>query len=101
MLAVLKEHLRTGNMFFNTTDTERKFSEFLDYIFKFYLTFNHSFGLMNQDHYRAIQNGDPDATNNTSESINKCLKMYEPTGKKISRQCSDLFTITKWSTFYV
>ena len=31
---------------------------------------------MNQDHYTALLNDDPDATNNTSESINKCLKAY-------------------------
>ena len=37
---------------------------------------------MNQDHYTALLNGDPDATNNTSESINKSLKSYASTGKK-------------------
>ena len=83
MLESLKEHLRTRNMFFNNTDEERKYSDFLDhYLFKYYLTFEHSFGLMNQDHYTAILNGDPDATNNTSESINKCLKTYASAGKK-------------------
>ena len=69
-------------MFFNNMDEERKYSDFLKYLFKYYLTFEHSFGLMNQDHYTAILNGDPDATNNTSESINKCLKIYASAEKK-------------------
>ena len=64
MLDALKEYLRTRKMFFNNTDEERKFPECLDYIFKFYLEFNHSFSLMNQDHYTATQHGDQDATNN-------------------------------------
>ena len=82
MLQILEEHLRSRNMFFNNQIEERKYSEFLDYIFTYYLTFDHSFGLMNQDHYTALLNGDPDATNNTSESINKSLKSYASTGKK-------------------
>ena len=86
-------------MFFNNTDEERKYSDFLDhYLFKYYLTFEHSFGLMNQDHYTAILNGDPDASNNTSESINKCLKTYASAGKKISTQFSGQYTTTKWIT---
>ena len=68
-----------------------------DYLFKYYLTFDHSFGLMTQDHYTAILNGNPDATNNTSESIIKCLKTYASTGK-ISTLFSDQFTTTKWIT---
>ena len=70
MLDILKEHLKTRNMLFNNPVEERKYSDFLDYIFKYNLTFDHSFGLMNQDHYTALLNGDPDATNNTTESIN-------------------------------
>ena len=60
----------------------RKYSDFLAYLFIYYLTFDHSFGLTNQDHFEALLNGDPDATNNTSESINKCLKTYVSTGNK-------------------
>ena len=60
----------------------RQYSDFLDYVFKYYLTFYHSSGLMNQDHYTALLNGDPDATKNTSESINKCLKTYVSAEKK-------------------
>ena len=51
-------------MFFKSTDKKRKYSEFLDYLFKFYLTFDHLFGLMNQDHYTAIPYDDQDTTNN-------------------------------------
>ena len=69
-------------MFFNYPIEERKYSDGLGYIFKYYLRFEHSFGLRNQDHYTALLNGDPDATNNTSESINKYLKSYASTGKK-------------------
>ena len=50
MLNVLKENLRTRKKFFNNKDEERKYYEFLDYIFNFYLKFDQSFGLMNQDH---------------------------------------------------
>ena len=39
MLDVLKEHLKTRNIFFNNADEVRKISEFLDYMFKFYMTF--------------------------------------------------------------
>ena len=46
------------------------------------MKFDHSFDLINQDHYAAIRNGDPDATNNKSEFINKCLKTYASTGNK-------------------
>ena len=83
-------------MLFTNTDEERKYFEFLDYLFKHYLTFYHSFGLRNQDHYMAILNGDSDATKNTSES-NKCLKTQASTGKK-STLFSDQFTTTKWIT---
>ena len=71
MLESLKEHLRTRNMFFNNTDEERKYSDFLDhYLFKYYLTFEHSFGLMNQDHYTAIPNNIQ--LQNGSQSKERC-----------------------------
>ena len=91
------DQLGTKNMFVNNTDEERKYSDFLKYLFKYYLTFDHSFGLMNQDQYTAILNGDPDATNNISESIKKCLKSYAPAGKNI-HTFSDQFITTKWIT---
>ena len=37
---------------------------------------------MNQDHYTALRNCDPDATNNTSKSINKYLKKYSSIKEK-------------------
>ena len=83
MLENLKEHLRTKNMSFTTALHEEKYRlQFLPYMFQFYLTFEHSYGLLNQDHYTALSNGDPDATNNTSESINRVLKTFSTTGKK-------------------
>ena len=42
--------------------------------------FEHSRGLINQEHYTIIRNCGPDALNNTNEFINKCLK--GKTGKK-------------------
>ena len=84
-------------MFFNIADEERN-SDSLDDLFNYYLTFDHWCGLMNQNHYKAILNGDPDAANNTSESINKCLKTYASAGQKKSTQFSDQFATTKWIT---
>ena len=51
-------------------------------MFKFYLAVEHTYGLLNQDHYTALSNGDPDARHNTSESINKVLKTFSSSGKK-------------------
>ena len=48
-----------------TYTDDRKYSESSHNLFKFYLNLDHSFGLMNQDHYTALQNEDPDATNKT------------------------------------
>ena len=56
----MRKHKLTSHKINNQIE-ERKYSEFLDYIFKYYLTFDHLFGLMNQDHYTALLNGDPDA----------------------------------------
>ena len=61
-------------MFFYNTDEDRKYSELLNYLFKIYLKFDHCFGSMNQYHYTALRNGDPDEINKTNESINKCVK---------------------------
>ena len=51
-----------------------KFGEFLDYLFKFYLTEEHPFGVFNQDHFNSIMNGDNDGTNNSSETVNRAFK---------------------------
>ena len=51
----------------NNIYEQRKYSEFLNYLYKFYLNFDHSFGLMNQDDY-------------TTKSNNKCLKTDASTG---------------------
>ena len=37
-----------------STDDERKYSDFFDYLLKYYLTFDHSFGLMNQDRFSRV-----------------------------------------------
>ena len=62
MLENLKEHLRTKNMSFtNAVHEENYHSNFFTYMFKFYLTFEHKYGLLNQDHYIALSIGGPDA----------------------------------------
>ena len=51
-------------------------------MFKFYPNFSHSNVLLNQDHYSALNNDDPGATNNTSEAINRHLKEFATSRKK-------------------
>ena len=53
--------------FTNAVHEENYHAKFLPYMFKFYSTFEHTYGLLNQDHYTTLSNGDADATNNTSE----------------------------------
>ena len=67
---------------FETPELQEKFSTFTQYLFKYYLTVEHKFGVLNQDHYSAFMNGDFDATNNCSETINRAIKQYSSTGKK-------------------
>ena len=47
-----------------------------------FLNFEHAYGLLNQDHYTALRNVDPDATNNIGESIYRALKTFWSSGKK-------------------
>ena len=49
------------------TNEENYHSKLLLYMFKFYLTFEHTYCLLNQVHYTALSNVDRDATTNTSE----------------------------------
>ena len=35
-----------------------KYEEFLNYMFRYYLTENHKYGILYQDHFTDIQNGD-------------------------------------------
>ena len=39
-------------------------TEFLGYMFCFYLTEDHKYGILHQDHFTDIQNGDIDGANN-------------------------------------
>ena len=64
----------------NAAHEEDNHSKILPYISKFYLNFEYAYGLLNQ--YTALRNGDPDVTNNTSESINRGLKTISSPGKK-------------------
>ena len=59
-----------------------KYEEFLNYMFRYYLTENHKYGILYQDHFTDIQNGDMDGTNNSSESINRSLKKFTTCGSK-------------------
>ena len=46
------------------------------------ITKDHKYGILHQDHFTDIQNGDMDGTNNASESINRSLKKFSSCGAK-------------------
>ena len=98
MFALLKANLRTKkcsliwNMIKNILKSQ--------IMFEFYLNFNHSYELLNQDHYSALNNGDPDATNNTSGCINHHPKEFATSGKKICKPFFGQYSIAKCTTNY-
>ena len=61
---------------------KHKYRCFLNYIFRYYLTEDHKYGVLHQDHFTDMFNGDMDGTNNTSETINRGLKKFSNHGKK-------------------
>ena len=65
----------------DTSYTEN-YSSFLNYLFGYYFTADHKYGIMNQDHFTDMLNGDMDGTNNTSETINRGLKKFSSCGAK-------------------
>ena len=52
-------------------------------MYKLYITFEHTYVLLDQDHYTALSKGDLDVRSNTGESINKILKTFSSSGTKI------------------
>ena len=66
----------------STESDSSKYQEFLGYMFRFYLTEDHKYGILHKDHFTDIQNGDMDGTNNASESINRSLKKFSSCGAK-------------------
>ena len=51
-------------------------------MFSYYYAEDHKYGILYQDHFSDIQNGDMDGTNNSSESINRSFKKFTTCGAK-------------------
>ena len=64
-------------------------------MFQYYLTEDHKYGVLHQDHFTDMFNGDMDGTNNTSETINRGLKRFSNHGKKHYLLFSGQFTILR------
>ena len=47
------------------------------------ITKDHKYGILHQDHFTDIQNGDMDGLNNASESINQSLKKFSSGAKNL------------------
>ena len=64
------------------SDGRIRYTEMRNYLFGYYFTEDHKYGILNQDHFTDMLNGDMDGTNNTSETINRSLKKFSSCGAK-------------------